>query len=260
MSILVTEDIGNIRVISLNRPDIRNALNLELRNALIAAFLKAANEESVRVVILTGKGSAFCAGLDLNDLKTIHQKSSQENLEDSRGLADLFKLIYNLPKPVIAAVNGHAIAGGAGLASVCDISVMSEDAKIGYTEARIGFVAALVSVFLVRQVGEKQARDLLLSARLISANEAKAMNLVNEVVAKEDVKARALTIANQISNNAPSSLSLTKSLISTVASLSLSDGLEYATKVNALSRNSTDLNEGVSAFLGKRPPTWQNKI
>ncbi len=259
MSILLTQDVGNIRVISLNRPDIRNALNLELRTALINAFKTAAIDKTVRVVILTGEGRAFCAGLDLNDLKTIHKKSEQENLADSKSLAELFELIYNLPKPVIAAINGHAIAGGAGLASVCDISIMSEDAKMGYTEARIGFVAALVSVFLLRQVGEKHARDLLLSARLISAKEAKTMNLVNEVVAKENLRMRALEIAKQISDNAPSSLSLTKSLISNLASLSLADGLEYAIGVNALSRNSDDLVEGVTAFLEKRPPNWQNK-
>ncbi len=260
MSILLTEDIDNIRLIKLNRPDVRNALNLELRNALLATFRETAKNENIKVVILSGTGSAFCAGLDLKDLKTIHQKSSSENMQDSESLAELFKLIYSFHKPVIAAINGHAIAGGAGLASVCDISIMSEEARIGYTEARIGFVAALVSVFLVRQVGEKHARDLLLTARLISANEAKEIMLVNEVVKKEDVLARALTIAKQISNNSPNSLSLSKSLLATVAGLSLDDGLEYAIRLNALSRNSADLNEGVTAFLEKRAPKWQNKI
>lgn len=260
MSILITEDIANIRIISLNRPKLRNALNLELRNALMAAFREAAADDAVRVVVLTGKGSAFCAGLDLNDLKTIHKKSKQKNLEDSKSLAELFELIYSLPKPVIAAINGHAIAGGAGLASVCDISIMSTEAKMGYTEARIGFVAALVSVFLVRQVGEKQARDLLLTARLISASEAKEIKLVNEVLAKEDLRLRALEIASQIANNSPNSLSITKSLLSIVPSLSVNDGLEYAIKVNAESRQSADLIEGVTAFLEKRPPKWQNKI
>jgi len=259
MSILEIEDVANVRLIKLNRPGLRNALNLELRKALLSAFKQAADDQAVRVIILTGNGPAFCAGLDLNDLKNIRNKSDSENLADSKSLAELFKLIYELPKPVIAAVNGHAIAGGAGLASVCDISIMSEEAKMGYTEARIGFVAALVSVFLLRQVGEKHARDLLLSARLVSANEAKHMGLVNEVVARDDVLARALTIAKQISQNSPESLKLSKSLLAALSGLKLEDGLEYAVRLNALSRKSADLNEGITAFLEKRAPAWQNK-
>ena len=157
----------------------------------------------------------------------------------------------------MAAVNGPAVAGGAGLVSVCDTAVMSEGAKIGYTEARIGFVAALVGVFLVRQVGEKHARDLLLSARLVDAEEAVAMGLVNEIAPPGEVLGRAVARARIMARNAPSSLAMTKALLVSVPSLGLLEGLRYATEVNALARTTDDLKEGVAAFLEKREPGWR---
>ena len=169
----------------------------------------------------------------------------------------LLETIYLFPKPVIAALNGHAVAGGAGIASVCDLVVMSESAKFGYTEARIGFVAALVGVFLVRQVGEKAARDLLLSARLIEADEALRMGLVNEVCAADRVLGRGLELAAQLAKNAPTSLAMTKSLLAAVPSMGLQEGLRYASELNALARTTNDLKEGVSAFLEKREPKWE---
>ena len=256
MSILLTEDQNAIRVLTLHRPDVRNALNADLISSLLEA-LDQAEQEEVRALVLTGTGKAFCAGLDLADLKAISTRSTEENRQDSAHLGALLKRIYTFPKPVIAALNGHAVAGGAGLASVCDLVVMSESAKIGYTEARIGFVAALVGVFLVRQVGEKAARDLLLSARLVQASEAKEMGLVNEVCAEEEVMERALARANELASNAPTSLAMTKQLLAAVPSMGLDEGLRYAVEVNALARTTDDLKEGVSAFLEKREPRWK---
>ena len=255
---MLIKDYGSTRVLTLNRPDVRNALNASLRQSIYSAFVNAKTDNSVRVVVLTGKGKAFCAGLDLKDLKSISEKSREENLADSEALARLFELIYKFPKPVIAALNGHAIAGGAGLASVADIVVMSNKAKLAYTEARIGFVAALVGVFLIRQVGERYAKELLLSARLIEAAEAKTLGLVNEVVTAENVVKRSLEIANELSKNSPNSLKLSKELLNKVQNLTLEKGLEFATKMNAISRESADLKEGVSAFLEKRKPGWQS--
>lgn len=256
MPILLSETRDAVLTLTLNRPEVRNALSWDLRAALHAAFSEAKEDAGIRVVILTGAGRAFCSGLDLAELETVRAKSSEENLEDSAALAQLFKLIYTFPKPVVAALNGHALAGGAGLASVCDLTVVSEAAKLGYTEARIGFVAALVGVFLVRQVGEKAARDLLLSARLVSAREALTMGLVNEVRPPAEVLPRAIELAQSLRANSPTSLALTKRLLSDVPSLGLSEGLSYATQLNALSRTADDLREGVAAFLEKRPPAW----
>lgn len=254
---LVTETRASTRIITLNRPSVRNAMSQQLQKDLQAAFEEALSDEGVRVVVLTGSGKAFCAGLDLSELKTIRERSTEENRADSARFAQLLSTIYNFPKPVVAALNGHAIAGGAGLASVCDLAVMSEEAKFGYTESRIGFVAALVSVFLVRQVGEKQARDLLLSARLLNAQETLSMGLVNHVVPASQVLEKALELAATLAANAPSSLNMTKALLAAVPSLGLQEGLRYATELNALARTTDDLNEGVSAFLEKREPKWR---
>ena len=256
MSLLLQDDNG-VRILTLNRPEVRNALNDPLRGALSEALIAAKHDDTVRALVLTGSGGAFCAGLDLADLQELSGRSTEANRGDSARLAELFLTLYTHPKPTVAAVNGPAVAGGAGLVSVCDVAVMSEGARIGYTEARIGFVAALVGVFLVRQVGDKHARDLLLSARLVGAEEAAAMGLVNEVAPPDEVVERAVARARAMAKNAPSSLAMTKSLLASVPSLGLLEGLRYATEVNALSRTTDDLKEGVAAFLEKREPRWR---
>lgn len=257
MAELKSETQGAVRVLTFDRPEARNALSQTLRAELRAALLAARDDGAVRAVVLTGSGKAFCAGLDLAELRQLRERSTAENRADTEALAALLELIYTFPKPVVAALNGHAVAGGAGLASVCDVVVMSEDARLGYTEARIGFVAALVGVYLVRQVGEKHARDLLLSARLVSAQEALAMGLANEVCAHEAVLERALTRARQLAENAPGSLELTKRLLAAVPGMGRAEALRFATEVNVLSRAGDDLKEGVSAFLEKREPAWR---
>ncbi len=259
MAELETRQEGAILVLSLARPKVRNALTRTLRRALASALTRAATDDGVRAVVLTGKGDAFCAGLDLAELEESVTYPSELHRSDSRALADLFTQMVRYPKPLIAAVNGHAVAGGAGLVTACDVAVMAEGAKIGYTEARIGFVPALVSVLLVRQVGEKHARDLLLSARLISAAEAARMGLVNETCPKESVLARALERAEAMAANAPSSLRLTKELLAGVGNLSIEEGMRWAAEVNALSRTGDELAEGVRAFLEKRDPVWAER-
>src|ERR1051326_4225398 len=180
-----------LALIILNRPEKRNALNSQLVDELGKAFALAQEDSNCRVVLLKAEGKAFAAGLDLEALQKIVGQSHEKNLEDSRKLAVLFRRIYTLPKPVIAVVAGPAIAGGCGLATVCDITIATPDAKFGYTEVKIGFVAAIVNVFLLLIVGEKQARDLLLSGRLIDSAEAARIGLINEVVPADQILARA---------------------------------------------------------------------
>lgn len=256
---ILTDQDGPVRILTLNRPTVRNALSSELRSALAAAVEEAAADPSTRALVLTGSGTAFCAGLDLAELERLTESSTEENRADSRAFGELLLRIATLPKPVVAAVNGAAVAGGAGLVTACDLAVMDARARMGYSEARIGFVAALVSVFLVRQVGEKRARDLLLSARLVGAEEAAAMGLVNEVAPEGEALAAAVERARALARNAPSSLAMTKALLASVPALGLEDGLRYAVELNALSRHSDDLREGVRAFLEKREPTWRGR-
>ena len=258
MPLILTDRHGPVRILTLNRPDVRNALSTDLRRALECELARADAEEDVRAVVITGAGDAFCAGLDLRELETIADRSAAENRSDSRAFADLLLRMVTLSKPLVAAVNGPAVAGGAGLVTACDLAVMDREARIGYSEARIGFVAAVVSVLLVRQIGEKHARDLLLSARLVSAEEAVAMGLVNDVVAPGQALASAVDRAAALARNAPGSLAMTKTLLASVPSLGLEDGLRFAVELNALARAGDDLREGVRAFLEKRLPSWRS--
>ncbi len=257
MSQLSIRREGSVLVVTLNRPEVRNALSRTLRAELTSALSDAAEHDDVRAVVLTGAGAAFCAGLDLNELEESLAFDSAEHRADSQALAALFLQLVRFPKPLVAAVNGSAVAGGAGLVTACDVAVMAQGARLGYTEARIGFVAALVAVLLVRQVGDKHARDLLLSARLIDADEALSLGLVNEVAAPEAVLDRALEIAAGMARNAPGSLRLTKALLANLPGMSLDTGMAWAVDVNALARSGAELGEGVRSFLEKREPNWR---
>ena len=190
MPTILVSETGGIRTLTLNRPERRNALTPEMQTELIVALDDAAASSSTRVVILTGAGECFCSGLDLTALQAMQHKSPEQLDDDARRIARMFQTLYALPIPTIAQVNGHAIAGGTGLATLCDFTLAAMPAKFGYTEVRIGFVPALVSAYLVMQIGEKRARDLLLTGRLFSAEEAHGLGLVTEVVAPEALSAR----------------------------------------------------------------------
>src|SRR5256886_16412423 len=183
--------------ITCNRPDKRNAISAKMICDLLTA-LDELEKDRTRVVILTGAGSAFCAGMDLEMLSAIGQQSAQENQEDSRRMARMFRRIWSFPKPMIAAVNGHALAGGCGIATLCDFTLAVPEAKFGYTEVKIGFLPAIVSVFLTRQIGDKRSRDLLLTGRIIEAAEAKEFGMVTEVVPNGHLDERTLALANDL--------------------------------------------------------------
>ena len=245
----------NIVTVMLNRPERRNALNPQLIDELLAVIDGLANRDS-GVMILSGRGPAFCAGLDLDHLRLLASKTAAEHLADSQHVARLFRSLYDLPLPTIAAVNGHAIAGGMDLATICDFTLSVPEAKFGYTEARIGFIPAIVSCFLVLQVGEKKARDLLLTARLIPAEEAMGMGLVNEVVNDSNLMMRARQLAHQLLQNSPESLRTTKKLLSENTKDELDRTIHAAVERNAAARSTGDFHEGISSFLEKRTPSW----
>lgn len=253
----VTETDGIVTV-TLDRPERRNALSPQSIEELLK-IVRAMTMRSFGVLILTGRGPAFCAGLDLEHLKSLANNTAAEHREDSDRVAQLFRALYDLPLPTIAAVNGHAIAGGMGLATICDITLSVPEAKFGYTEARIGFVPAIVSAFLVLQIGEKKARDLLLTARLISAEEAHNFGLVNEIVTDSGLLPRARQLAHLILQNSPESLRCTKQLLSEQVKDRLDRELANAVERNATARETADFREGISSFLERRTPSWPSR-
>ena len=240
-----------IATITLNRPDKRNAISYELIHDLIRA-LEEVNNSSVRILILTGKGKAFCSGMDLDNLKALIGRTQEQNLEDSRTMVSLFRSLYEFPKPTIAAVNGAAIAGGTGLALLCDFTLAVPEAKFGYTEVRIGFVPAIVATFLLRQIGEKIARDLLLTGRLFDAAEALRLGLIKEITSPEKLLDRARELATELAGNSPLSLLHTKRLLTDHARAELDSQIESAIRENAGIRETADFREGIESFLEKR--------
>ena len=249
---------GGVATITLNRPEKRNAISFELIDDLLRALDEVAKSDAI-VLIVTGAGKAFCSGMDLDNLKALLGRSTAENLKDSQTMVQLFRSLYEFPKVTIAAVNGAAIAGGTGLALLCDFTLTVPEAKFGYTEVRIGFVPAIVSTFLLRQVGEKQARDLLLTGRLFGADEAARLGLINEVVAPEKLLARARELAALLMENSPSSLRATKQLLTDHARAEIDAQIEAAVRENAEIRTTADFREGISSFLEKRKPVWSGK-
>jgi methylglutaconyl-CoA hydratase len=250
---------GAVATVTLNRPEKRNAITYTLMDDLMRA-LEEVEQSPAQVLILTGSGKAFCAGMDIEDLHKVAtltpEASHADSLRTTRLLRTLFVSLYKFPKVTIAAVNGPAIAGGCGLATLCDFTIAATEAKFGYTEVRIGFIPALVSTFLLRQVGEKQARDLLLTGRVFGADEAFRLGLVTEVVAGDKLMERVHELAETLLKNCPTSLQATKRLLRTYAGEELDRELIAAVEENVRIRTTRDFHEGVTSFLEKRDPKW----
>lgn len=252
---LKIKEAGRIHTITLNRPERRNALNPQLMAELIHALGEAAVCRC-GVVVLTGAGTAFCSGMDLENLKSLSEQRPEDQRADAESAMWMMRRLYELLKPTIAAVNGPAIAGGTGLATLCDFTLAAPQAKFGYSEVKIGFIPAIVSVFLLEMIGEKKAKDLLLSGRILDAQQALAMGLVTEVVAEGDLMTRVESLAASLLKNSPESMSAVKKLLSGFAKDRLDRDLARAMRWNEKIRNSADFHEGLQAFLEKREPVW----
>src|SRR5713101_7660247 len=257
-STLILEFSGEIAKITLNRPEKRNAINTQMIAELQTA-LDTIEKSHSRVVIVTAAGTSFCAGMDLDMLAAIAKQSPAENQDDSRRIAKMLRRVWSFPRPMISAVNGPAYAGGCGIATLCDFTLAAPEAKFGYTEVKIGFLPAIVSVFLSRQIGEKRTRDLLLTGRIIEAAEAKEMGLINEIVAPEKLMDRAKELADILIAASPSSLTRAKRLLTTAAEASVDADLERAVLENARIRCTPDFQEGLASFLEKRKPVWRGE-
>ena len=242
-------------VITLNRPDKRNALSRALIQALKGAVERAKDDARARCVILTGAGPAFCAGMDLAELaETLQQPAETAIWDDARRLMGLYDLIYSLPKPTIASVNGAAVAGGAGLVTVCDLAQAVPSAVFGYTEVRRGLVAAMVMPHLLRHVGERCARHLLLTGELIDAAEACRVGLINRVIPPEQLLDKAMEWAGSLTDGGPNALALTKSLLQRFSRQALS--VEETARASAAPRLSEECQQGLRAFFAKQPNPW----
>jgi methylglutaconyl-CoA hydratase len=255
---ILAETSNGVRTLTLNRPDKRNALSPELMDELREA-LREAESCACSVVILTGAGPAFCSGLDMEHLQTATARTAEENRRDPENMARLLRTLYDFPKPVIAAVNGPAIAGGMGLATLADFTLTVPEAKFGYTEVRVGFAPAIEASFLLRQVGEKRTRELLLTGRLMTAQEALELGLVTQIVAKDELMQAARALAQTLLLNSPLAMLAVKKLLAKHASRSLDVEIEDAIELNAQQRATEDFREGVQAFLHRRRAEWPSQ-
>ena len=252
---IFAESANGVMTITLNRPEKRNALTPPLIQELTLA-LREAKSCSCGVVILTGAGPAFCAGLDLEHLETMTAHTAEESRHDSENMARVLRALHDFPKPVIAAVNGPAIAAGMALATIPDFTLAVPEAKFGYTEVRVGFVPAIVASFLLRQVGEKHTRDLLLTGRLLQAQEAHQLGLVTQVVAKEELMRTAHALAQSLLLNSPQAMQSVKRLLARHARRRLDEEIGDAIEANTQQRSTEDFKEGVQAFLHRRRADW----
>lgn len=252
------EESEGIHTLTLNRPARRNALNPQMMSDLSHAF-DAAEHCSCGVVILTGTGTAFCSGMDLEHLRTLSEERPEDQRADAESFVWLMRRLYEFPKPTIAAVNGAALAGGAGLSMQCDFTLAAVDAKFGFTEVKVGFIPAVVSVFLVAIVGEKRTRELLISGRLVAAPEALTIGLASEVLPQTELMPRARSLAGSLMKNSPVSMREMKRLLAHFSKTRLDTDLRRATTWSERLRNEEDFREGLQAFLDKREPVWPSR-
>jgi methylglutaconyl-CoA hydratase len=242
---------GPVARITLNRPEKRNALNAAVIAGVKEKLREASQDERVRVVVITGAGKDFCSGADLSALQKIAGATVAENTEDARSLLDLFLLIRQIPVPVVAAVRGRALAGGAGLATACDVVLATTSARFGYPEVKIGFVPAMVMAILRRNVSEKRAFELITRGAEISAEQAKSYGLVNQVFADESFDGEVASYVGEFEKLSRSAISLTKTLLYQIDGLSFPAALETGADVNVIARLTTDCQERIAKFLTK---------
>lgn len=249
--VVLFEIVGGVARITLNRPEKRNALNEALISGLKDRLAAADTDSTVKVAVITGAGNDFCAGADLSALQKISEASVEENAADAKSLLDLFAMIRNLRIPVIAAVRGRAVAGGCGLANACDLVLASETARFGYPEVKLGFVPAMVTAILRRNVSEKRAFELLTRGDEIGAEEAKSLGLVNQVYSDEEFESKVNDYVKGFERLSASAIALTKTLMYQIDGMSFEEALQTGADVNVTARMTEDCQQGIARFLKK---------
>jgi methylglutaconyl-CoA hydratase len=251
MSRLGIELVANVLRVTLRRPEKRNALNSEMISGLAEALARAELEAEVRVVLIQGEGPDFCAGADLAELLESQHRTLAENEQDALHLGEIFLAMRRLPKPVVAAVRGRALAGGAGLATAADIVIAAESARLGYPEIERGFVPAMVMTMLRQSVGEKRAFELVATGRIIDSSEALAMGLVSRVVTDANFRTAVDEAVGTLASRSATAMGLTKQLFTDLADRSFGEGILLGARVNALSRSTDDFKQSIARFLDK---------
>jgi methylglutaconyl-CoA hydratase len=251
---LKTED--RVAWVTLNRPEVRNAFNEVMIAELIQVLDRVENDDSVRVLVLTGSGKAFCAGADLNWMKKMKDFTIEENYKDALELARLMYKLYRLPKPTIARVNGASIGGSNGLVAACDLVIASHRAEFSLSEVKIGLVPACIGPYLLKKTGEAACRELFLSGERISAGRARELGLVNEVVTHVNLTARVREKISNLLTSGPHALAVSKDLLGKISEMPLSEAKDYTARVIAELRVGDEAQEGMTAFLDKRRPDW----
>ncbi len=249
---ILVEDYELTKKIILNRPEKRNSLDEEMIEELTGAVNSFSSDKETRSIVITGAGGNFCSGLYLDYLQKISQYDIIENKNDSRRFMDMLLAIYNCSKPVIASVEGYALAGGCGIASACDLIVTTKNAQFGYTEVKIGFIPAIVMVFLLKKVSESRAKDMLLTSKFISGEEAHKIGFANYVCEDNELEATTNSLTRDLNKLPMSSLAMTKEMFCNVSSMSFEAALEYALNMNAITRMTEECRNGVKNFLTKR--------
>ncbi len=250
-------DDGSVATVTLGRPEARNALNAALIGEVTRCFEELAEDESVRVVVLTGEGPTFCAGADVGYMRDTASFSYEENLEDARRLADMFLAVDDLPKPVVARVQGAAIGGGAGLVAAADLAVAEEEARFAFSEVRLGIAPATIAPFVVRKIGFSRARALFLTGERFGADLAREIGLVHEVFPEEELDAAVERVAAQLLQGGPAAQAAIKEALRQVEATEPMEALGIMTQLIAELRIGEEGQEGLGAFLEKREPFWR---
>lgn len=247
---------GNVAKVTFNRPEVHNSFNDQMIRELDNVFDDIAQQQDVRIVILTGKGKSFCAGADLNWMRRVKDYSYEDNLKESMALADMLYNIYSSPKPTIAQINGAAIGGGTGLVAVCDIAVSSEKAKFSFSEVKLGLIPACISPYVMRKCGEGKCREFFLTGERLTAERAHNAGLVNIVVPSDKLDEAVDGLVQKLLSSGPEAIAKCKELLRNVAEMPFEKGRSYTAEVIAKLRISEEGQEGMTAFLQKRKPVW----
>jgi methylglutaconyl-CoA hydratase len=249
------DDVVTVR---LNRPEVHNAMNEPLMKELTQCFLNVSKDETVRSIIFTGSGASFCAGADLNWMKSMAQYSMKENIQDSRLLLNLYEAIYHCPKPVIGRINGHAFGGGIGLIAVCDITIAPPEKKFAFSEAKLGIIPSVISTYVVRRIGLSTMRRLFITGERFTSEYAREIGLLDYVVPEDEFDKTIQKYVDILRSSGPHAISKVKELVTACEQMTRDDYKEHTVQKIAELRVSKEGQEGIQSFLEKRKPSWSD--